>query len=91
MPKRIVWAMVKKEEKKKNVHAKRHERRKKNASQRAWREEKNKKERNKNSTYFQIKGIHPKREIHDSKEYQQNLELGLYEKFHTLARLDQSV
>ena len=50
------------------------------------------KERNKDSPYFQIKGIHPKkREIHDSKEYQKYLELGLYEKFHTLAHLDQSV
>ena len=33
-------------------------------------EEKKRKERNKDSPYFQIKGIHPKREIYDSKEYQ---------------------
>jgi len=33
VPKRIVWAMLKKERKEKNVHAKRHER--KNACQRA--------------------------------------------------------
>jgi hypothetical protein len=35
------------------------------------------------------KGI--KKESHDAKEYQKYLELGTYEKFHTLARLDQSV
>ena len=54
----------------KNVHAKRHERkiismpkgmREKNAWQRAWRKEKKKKERNKDSAYLQIKGIHPKK------------------------------
>ena len=38
-----------------------------------------KKERNKDSPYFQIK-MHSfkKREIHDSKQYQKYLELGLY-------------
>jgi hypothetical protein len=30
-------------------------------------------ERNKDSLYFQIRGTHPKREIHDSKEYQKNI------------------
>ena len=51
MPKRIVWAMLKKE--KKNVHAKRHEREKMHAKE----HEEKKKERNKDSPYFQIKGI----------------------------------
>ena len=37
VPKRIVWAMLKKEKEKKNIHAKRHDR--KNACQRAWRKE----------------------------------------------------
>ena len=32
-------------------------------------EKKKRKERNKDSPYFQIKGIHLKREIHDPKEY----------------------
>ena len=41
-------------------------------------EEKKKKERNKDSPYFRTKGIHPKEsEIHDSKEYQKYLELGI--------------
>jgi hypothetical protein len=31
---------------------------------------KKRKERNKDSPYFQIRGTHLKREIHDSKEYQ---------------------
>jgi hypothetical protein len=59
--------------------------REKGACQRAWRKEKKKKKINKDSPYFQIKGIH------DSKEYQKYLELGHCKKFHTLARLDQSV
>ena len=55
--------------------------REKNACQRAWRKEKKEKKEMKDSPYFQIKGIHPK---------ERYLELGLYEKFHTLARFDQS-
>ena len=54
--------------KKKNVYAKRHERKK--SMPKSMKKKKKKKERNKDSPYFQIKGIHPKREIHDSKEYQ---------------------
>ena len=38
---------------------------KKKTCQRAWRKEK--KERNKDSPYFEIKGIPPKREIHDQR------------------------
>jgi hypothetical protein len=38
-----------------------------------------KEERNKGSPYFQIRDTHPKREIHDSKEYQKYFELGLWE------------
>ena len=61
MPKRIVWAMLKKREKlekeKKYPCQKAWE---KNACQRAWRKEKKNKERNKDITYFQITGIHPK-------------------------------
>ena len=48
------------------------------------------KERNEDSPYFQIKGIHPKkREIHDSKEYQKYLELESYKNsthFHVLIK-----
>jgi hypothetical protein len=44
----------------------------KNTCQRAWRKEKKKKERNKDSPYFQIKGIHPKRESHDSRSTKTN-------------------
>jgi hypothetical protein len=33
------------------------------------RKEKKREERNKDSSYFQIRGTHPKREIHDPKEY----------------------
>ena len=72
----------------KNIHAKRHERKNMHAKEH---EEKKKKEINKDSPYFQIKAFIPKREIHDSKEYKKYLELGQYGKFHTLARLDQSV
>ena len=56
MPKRIVWVMLKKKEKK-NVHAKRHERKKMHAKSMKKRKEK---EKNKDSPYFQIKGIHSK-------------------------------
>ena len=41
-------------------------------------EEKKRKKRNKDSPYFQIKGIHPKRESHDPKEYNFFLKLELY-------------
>ena len=41
---------------------------------------KEKKEKNKDSLYFRIKGILKKREIHDSKEYKNILELGNYKK-----------
>ena len=72
MPKRIVWAMLKTKKRKRSMpkgmrekmHAKEHEEKKKN----------------KDSPYFQIKDIYSKREIHDSKENQKYLELGLYEK-----------
>jgi hypothetical protein len=62
---------------KKNIHAKRHERKK--CMPKEHEEKKRKREyRNKDSPYFQIRGIHPKkREIHDSKEYQKYLELGI--------------
>ena len=55
MPKRIVWAMLKKEKEKKNVHAKRHERKKIHAKEHE--EKKIKKKRNKDNPYFQIKGF----------------------------------
>ena len=60
MCQRIVWAMLKKREKRKismpkgmseKMHAKEHEEKKRK-----------RKERNKDSPYFQIKGIHSKRE-----------------------------
>ena len=57
MPKRIVWATLKKKEKK-NVHAKWHER-KMHAKEHEEKKRKEK-ERNKDSPYFQIKGIHKK-------------------------------
>ena len=90
MAKRIVSAMLKKrrERKEKNIHAKRHER-KKYAYQRAWRK---KQKRNKDNLYFQIKCIHSKRKrFMNQRSTKKYLELGLYEKFHTLALLDQSV
>ena len=55
MPKRIVWAMLKKGKKRKIAMTK--DIREKNACQRTWRKEK---ERKKDNPYFQIKGIHPK-------------------------------
>ena len=67
MPKRIVWAMLKKKEKK-NIHAKRAWEKKMHAKEHEEKKRK-RKERNKDSPYFQIKGIHLKREIHDLKEY----------------------
>jgi hypothetical protein len=50
-----------------------------------------KRKRNKDRIYFQIKTFIQKERESWFKEYQKYLELGLYEKFHTLARLDQSV
>ena len=67
MPKRIVWAMLKKRKRRKISMPK--GMREKNTCQRAWRKEKKRKrqERNKDSPYFEIKGIPPKREIHDQR------------------------
>ena len=48
----------------------------KNPCQRAWGKERKKKERNKDSPYFQIKGIHQKEGESWSKEYKNILELG---------------
>jgi hypothetical protein len=60
VPKRIVWAMLKREKKeKKNIHATRHEK-KMHAKERE--EKKRRKERNKDSSYFQIRDTHPTRE-----------------------------
>ena len=73
--KKIVWPMLKKKKGEKNVHAKRHERKKCMPKSMKKRKEK---ERNKDSPNFQIKRHSPKREIHDSKEYKNILELGSY-------------
>ena len=50
-----------------------------------------KRKRKKDSPYFQIKYIHPKERFMIQRSTKKYLELGLYEKFHTLAPLDQSV
>ena len=58
MPKKNSMGYAKKE--KKNVHDKKHE---KKTCQRAWRKEKKKKERNKDSPYFQIKAFIQKERV----------------------------
>jgi hypothetical protein len=50
------------------IHTKKHEREKCMSKSMKKRKEK-REERNKDSPYFQIRGTHPKREIHDTKEY----------------------
>ena len=57
MPKRIVWAMFKKKRKKRKISMPKGMR-EKNAKEHE--EKKRKKQRNKDSPYFQIKGIYPK-------------------------------
>ena len=72
VPKRISVGYAKKERReKKNVHAKRHERKK--CMPKSM---KKRKERNKDSPYFQIKGIYPKERESWSKWVQKYLELG---------------
>jgi uncharacterized protein YjlB len=78
--------MLKKEKKRKNIHAKWHERKK-------CMPKSMKKERNKDSPYFQIKGTYPKRErfmIQRSTKKIFRIRK-VMKKIHTLACLDQSV
>ena len=65
--------------------------REKTACQKAWRKEKKKKERNKDSPYFQIKGIHPKEKVSWFKGVPKIFRTRTLWKFHTLACVDQSV